>query len=407
LHHFQYIRSKILDQTKLINKLNIAMTVTDLQGNIVIWNKGAERLYGYQFNEVYSKNIEIIYNLIEPRKFREINITKPLLEIDNLIKIIEARTNKNEIKFVEVRFSLIYDEENSPIGIVGLGSDITEKVLIQNQLRELNIELMEINKQLIESREKTIQDEKLISMGTMALNVAHELSQPLQYIINQLFLLEEENKVNADLRSPFDLINKQVNRAIQIITDLKNFGRNTSGIEFKKLNVKSIIDEVIALVDHQTHISNINIDFHLQAKHTSILGNQEQIIQVLINLLQNSIDALENQKFKNIDIKLNSTKDFLYLSVGDNGIGIKEEDISKIFEPFYTTKSYLKGTGLGLSIIQRIIQNHHGLINLYSEYGVGTKVTIQFPLHTSISNQSKNATYENSSVILHHKEISQ
>lgn len=231
---------------------------------------------------------------------------------------------------------------------------------------------------------KRIQEQKLIhtnkmeTIGQLAAGVAHELRNPLGIIRNSAFILNKElGKKEELIAVALSAIDNSVNRAGSIIDNLLKFSRLTH--ETKEcINLRDIIGESIELNRESLNSHNIFLDL-LCDDDIIIYMNNESLKHILMNLIQNAIDAVSIKDGK-IQIVCFSGNGNVIIEVKDNGAGIDENKVDKIFEPFYTTKSVGKGTGLGLYIAYSEVKKINGEIRVESKTGIGTTFTIYLPI---------------------------
>lgn len=223
--------------------------------------------------------------------------------------------------------------------------------------------------------------EKLASIGQLAAGVAHEINNPLGTIMVYAGLLKklcDKHKIEADISGDLEMIMGEANRCKNIVANLLNFARQG------KLNVSTfdIFAEIKNLVKKLSvtgKLDGVEVKAELPLAAMVIQGDKDQIEQVLTNLLINATDALRNASTKKINIRFEDLGDSIKLFVADTGEGIKKENHSKLFTPFFTTKEAGKGTGLGLAIAYGIMKMHKGDINFTSEEGKGTEFHIRLP----------------------------
>lgn len=226
--------------------------------------------------------------------------------------------------------------------------------------------------------EQLAQADKLASIGELSSGVAHEINNPLGVILGytQLLLRGEPNGSEryADLKT----IEKHVRNCKTIVEDLLSFSR-TSETEKKMLDIHSIIDDVLAFVQHHSDIQHIAIEKAYNPSVGPLCIDEKKIKQVFINLVMNAIHAVGKKGSIWIATELSDTADEIMVKVADDGHGIESRHLKKIFDPFFTTKSTGEGTGLGLSVSYGIIQNHGGHIHVDSKPGAGTIFTVALP----------------------------
>ncbi|MBI4691759.1 MAG: HAMP domain-containing protein [Nitrospirae bacterium] len=227
--------------------------------------------------------------------------------------------------------------------------------------------------ELKEAQEQLVQAAKLAAIGELASNIAHEINNPLTSILGYSELIKEEADIHNIMRD-IEVIEKESLRARDIVHQLLEFSKKRP-LEIKEININNIISEVLSLVSVPLKDSNINITGNYDDVPT-IEGDANQLKQVFLNIINNAIFAMPGGG--TLAVATRSEKENVYVEISDMGKGIPHEILQRIFEPFFTTKQD-KGTGLGLSISYKIIQSHHGSIDVESEEGKGSKFTIVLP----------------------------
>ncbi|MFY0608109.1 MAG: hypothetical protein JXR10_15425 [Cyclobacteriaceae bacterium] len=249
----------------------------------------------------------------------------------------------------------------------------TNELLIQKQ------ELADALKELSDAQEKMLQSEKMASLGVLSAGVAHEINNPLNFIkggANVLDTLDfEDHKDSSKIRELIGIINEGVNRASGIVSNLNQFSYNKEGV-VGDCDINKIISNCYTMLAQQV-VDNVDFKIDLSETPTIVIGNSGQLHQVLINLMTNALHAVGSKG--EIRVQTRSTKNTVEIEITDDGYGIDPKIISKIMEPFFTTKPPGEGTGLGLSIAYNIITEHEGTINFASAKGQGTKVLITLP----------------------------
>lgn len=249
------------------------------------------------------------------------------------------------------------------------------------------IKAYEQRKIINETQEQLIITEKMATIGTMVAGVAHEVNTPLAAIKSNIDLedmllnnMDENNyKDFAEIKKniiDMNIVNKMaMNRILEIVKSLKNFARLDEA-ELKEVNLHEGIDSSIVLVNSEIK-GRINI-IKEYGQIPLLLCYPVQLNQVFLNIIVNSIQAIKSEG--EIVIKTSYKNNKVYISFEDNGCGIPEKNLKKIFNPGFTTKGVGVGTGLGLSISYKIIQKHHGKMIVESIEGVKTKFTIELPV---------------------------
>ena len=238
---------------------------------------------------------------------------------------------------------------------------------------------------------------RLVSLGEMASGIAHELSQPLQYIVLALGRLERQQKAEQwDGTKVAGLLTeslKQTSRATTILDQMLRLSRDDkTRIELNPIDVPPLLEQSLILVRHHLKAENIKLETSLSQDLPKIMGNAHQLEQVFINLLRNAIQAIEAQEATRqifVSVRLakglpNSPKvlrfgSWVEIEIADTGTGIPKENLARLGEPFFTTKPPGKGTGLGLAVSLEIIEAHGGIISFSNREEGGTRVILQFP----------------------------
>ena len=243
--------------------------------------------------------------------------------------------------------------------------------------------------QTYENSQKLKRAEQLASLTTLAAGVAHEIKNPLGSISIYIQLIEKIIKKNIDnssqcfseLKDYCAIIKEEIGRLEDTINSFL-FSVRKLELNLEETNINSLILSTIDFLKYEIENNNINMEIKFDRDNLIMRIDERYIKQSLINIVQNAIDSILEKSEKNykkeIQIKLKTVDNFALITIKDNGIGIKEELLPKIFEPYFTTKRH--GTGLGLTNVARIIEAHNGNINIESEYGKGTKVIIKLPL---------------------------
>jgi C4-dicarboxylate-specific signal transduction histidine kinase len=225
-----------------------------------------------------------------------------------------------------------------------------------------------------------IQAVKMRALGDLVTGVAHEINNPLMASDTFLHLLEKETEDFPELKKRVLLL-KECNARIQkIVRGLREFARSTE-FEFTSLDVNDAVLSVVAITRQQLLNQGIEVQLRLREKLPHVLGDKNQIEQVLFNLIANARDAMERseQKILTIATDFNQKSRNVELGVRDTGKGMTAEQIEQIFNPFFTTKEAGKGVGLGLSITYRIVEDHQGKIEVKSALNKGTTFIISLP----------------------------
>ena len=231
-----------------------------------------------------------------------------------------------------------------------------------------------------------LQANKMIALSKMAAGVAHEVNNPLASIAESAGwmkdLLETEEIQNSEnvqeFRESIDKIEQHVVRARKVIQNLLGFARRMEPAK-EKISINELLDETIGFLDNEARYVNISMEKNYADDVPVITSDLSQIQQVILNLLNNAIDAIGKGGVITVSSRYLPKTEQVEISVADTGKGMSEAEMSKIFDPFFTTKGVGKGTGLGLSISYSIIEKLGGKISVQSELGKGTTFTLTLP----------------------------
>lgn len=275
---------------------------------------------------------------------------------------LETPTNDNLMVEVSARF-VQYDDQ---ILIQAIARDVSEQHALTDKL---------------------VQADKLVLLGQLSAGVAHEIRNPLAAVNLNLQILNrkipadqaEHNYVNTALQG--------VERISRIVEVTLNFSRPAMP-DIKAMNINSLIPTTLDLVASVIKRKEIKVDLKLSEELPFVQADSKQMQQVFINLITNAADAIKSKGFITIESYLEKGNrqnegDYVIVAVRDNGIGMAPEELQKIFNPFFTRKA--EGTGLGLPIVQRILHQHHGIIDVESKIGEGTSFYVKLPVPNLIS----------------------
>jgi hypothetical protein len=248
--------------------------------------------------------------------------------------------------------------DDAVVGTLLLIEDVTDHVRLEEQLQI---------------------SEKMASIGLLAAGVAHEVNTPLTGISSFTQMLLE----GADPADPktalLEKIEKQTFRAAKIVNGLLNLSRpGTSSNERIEVDLNAVIGDVFSLLEHQFEVARIKVRRELATEPLLVSGIEHQLQQVFLNLFLNARDAMPRGGWLSVTTRV--TGDRVIAEIADTGSGIPSDQLARIYDPFFTTKSFQRGTGLGLSITYGIVREHDGLIHCDSAVGQGTRFTLSLPL---------------------------
>jgi signal transduction histidine kinase len=263
--------------------------------------------------------------------------------------------------------------------------NLIEAYHFQRELARQKCTLEAALEQLKETESQLVQAEKMASLGRLSAGIIHEVNNPLNFIKSGLYALRKKgDALPAEQRASFEevLVDLEdgVNRVRNIVSDLRGFAHPSTSRN-DEVATESLITTALRLLSHEWK-GQVDIVQDIPPHH-ALRGNRSQLVQVLVNLLQNALDATQRKHYADgqptIWISATQANGRSQVRIRDNGLGIKAEDLSKIFEPFFTTKDVGQGMGLGLSICYRIIAEHEGRIQVASEPGQFCEFALDLP----------------------------
>ena len=332
-----------------MKSLPVGLIATDKDGKIAFYNSAAERITGLNLSQAQGKDPEIIL----PSHF--CGLTESLDRGESIYeKEMECEFIEDKIVPVSVSASKIINEEGQFVGQVQIIRDLGEVRRLQGEIRR---------------------KEKLAAIGGLAAGVAHEIRNPLSSIKGIASYFKNKFDENSDDEEMAGVMIEEVERLNRVISELLEFARPTD-IKLKTTDLSSLIEHSVRLIEKEASTKDIEIKLDLSQQPLSAEIDSDRFSQCLLNLYLNSLQAME--KDGQLSIKSSLTDgNIIIIEIRDTGSGIKTENLNKIFDPYYTTKT--KGTGLGLAIVHKIIEAHKGNTRVRSVPGQGTTFIISIP----------------------------
>jgi PAS domain S-box-containing protein len=339
---------------------------TDMKGNIIIFNKGAEILTGYTAEEIIGKtHITKIY----PEGIaKEVMIKLRSPEYGGVGKLVPTQFNvvnkAGEEIPIQLSAALIYDGAGEEIASVGIFTDLRPRLMMEKKLQETHLQL--------------VSSEKMASLGKLAAGIAHEINNPLGGILIYSSLMIEDLPQDDPKRGDLSRIVQEAGRCKEIVKSLLEFARQTEP-KMEPTDINRAITEGLFFLENQALFHNVRIIKKLDPVLPFVKGNASQLKQVFMNIIVNAAEAIHGSGTLTITTSPTPDRKFVLVEFTDTGEGIPEENLSRIFDPFFTTKDIGKGTGLGLATSYGIVEEHGGKIGVKSKVGEGTTFTIELP----------------------------
>jgi PAS domain S-box-containing protein len=351
-------KRKELDLLRFSNVIHNTINpiqITDANGMMVYVNPAFEKVSGYSSGDLIGKNPKILRSGKHSKEFWT-DVWKHIISGKVWVGRVENRRKDGDPFFTELVISPIVDSHGIIAGYLGAHRDITEQIILEQQL---------------------VRSQRMESIGTLAAGIAHEVGNPLT-AISSLVQVIQRTSTDEFAKEKLELINSQVNRIARIIRELVDFSRPSTHV-VKPTNINRIVKEALNIVQYGKKVKDITFTLELDNHLPEIAAVPDQIVQVFINILMNAVDSLDGRRGT---ITVHSRKDDhkVEVIVRDTGKGIEPSALEKIFEPFYTTKTTGQGTGLGLWVSYGIVKSFGGDIFVESIPEEGSTFTVTFLL---------------------------
>lgn len=358
--------------TSIIENIPVALFIKDAKDKfrITVWNKAAEAIFGIPREDILGKATHELFpkDLADQYLAADTKVCLDGIKVDipeepSISKI------RGDIILKTQKIPLIIGNSGEIAYLLGICEDITDH---KKTLKELDLEKV-----------KSIRNAKLASLGEMAAGIAHEINNPLAIIDGNIKVLRKSPLNDDDREKKLAAIEKAIGRITKIVLGLKKFSRSSEKSEKNLLSLQTIIQDSLNLLDFKCKQLLIPIEFQYRTEGR-VYCDEVELEQVMVNLLNNSFDAVKNLDEKWVKVELFEEKDAIVVRVIDSGLGLEAEIRKRIFQPFYTTKPVGQGTGLGLSIVRGILEDNNGVIDLLPDEK-NTCFEIRFPKKDSLT----------------------
>lgn len=348
----------------VIDSIEDAIIVLDVNGNIVIFNQAAEnitdisknRAIGLKGEDIFGGNAEILCQAGKTFESGQI-----FSDYDTTLI-----GRENHILPVSIITSPILRKDGAISGTVLAIRDISRMKELEDDIRR---------------------SDGLASIGILAAGLAHEIRNPLGGIRGAAQLLEKDLEKNEELKEYTALIIKETSRVSGLIDELLDFA-NPTKLNLKKMNIHEVLDSVISLETRSPEGEKINFMTDYDPSIPDIVGDREKLGQVFLNIVKNGCEAVKGEGSLIVSTRVasdfmlaeggNVRSKVIIVDIADNGSGISPDDMKMLFTPFFTRKG--RGTGLGLAVSLRIIKEHRGKITVESKSGEGSRFSVSLPV---------------------------
>jgi len=343
----------------VVDSANDLMASMDTEARILTWNKAAERISGFEFGEVKGQHLRGLCVKDDQQQMGAwlVRLAKGQFTKQNME--INLRTKGGTEVPISWACSRMQDDQRRIVGFVAVGRDLTERQRLEAQL---------------------IKSAKLASLGVMAGGIAHEIRNPLAISSAAAQLLVETPGDEKLQKEAAMKIHSGIERASYIIENLLRFARPPQE-RMAPMDIRTALKETLSLFANQIRVQRIELSKDFAPALPLVVGNKNLLQQVFSNMILNACNAMPDGGNLTITTRVDSGNQ-VEIEFADTGRGIPKENLSKVFDPFFTTMPVGKGTGLGLSISYNIIRQHQGTIDVESKVEGGTFFTVRLPVAT-------------------------
>ncbi len=389
------LRGQNIEMKTILDGIQDFILVITPEMEIVEANDAFLSKMGYCREEVIGKKCYEVYNHLdhpcnrpeEPCPLNEVIRNK------RRVKQLRSRSNpKGVMRYFEADIYPVWEKDGKISKFIHISRDITKRKLEEERItRRLEQMVEERTRQLKETHEQLLHQDKMASLGKLAASVVHEINNPIAGILNLLMLIRrinEEGPITEKERDQFkhyiNLMETETRRISRIVSNLLSFSRQ-SKMEFREVDVNHLVETTLFINANLLKIKRVKVQKDLATDIPKLVGSEDQLEQVFMNLVSNAAEAIDGAGGGTLSIesRFEEAEGRITVTFSDTGIGIPQENIPRLFEPFFTTKKKGKGVGLGLSVAYGIVKEHGGCIQIDSEVGKGTRFTIQLPLKTA------------------------
>ncbi len=347
---------------------------------------------GYSRDEVIGKRCHEIFQLTDSDGQCEVDVC-PLKEVIKNKRpcqhILTRKNSDGELRYNEVTIFPIWEKSGKISKFIEISRDVTDRMREEEEITQQLEEMVEERtRQLKETHAKLLHQDKMASLGKLSASVVHEINNPIAGMLNFVMLMRRmlgEGPIGQSEGNQFDqylgLMETETRRISRIVSNLLAFSRQ-SKIERKPVDLNRIVEKTLLLNSNLLKINNVTVQKRLDENLPELTGSEDQLQQVFMNLISNTVEALEPKGGGTLSIETKALKkeNKIKISFQDSGIGVPEENLPMLFEPFFTTKRIGKGVGLGLSVVYGIIEELGGSIRVDSEIEKGTTFIVELPV---------------------------
>ena len=393
------LRERNEEMETILNGIQDFIMVITPDRKILEINESFIKTINYPREEVIGRKCYEVFQRVT-RKSSNCSAVCPLTDVIRnkrpSQKILTRVGPDGKPRYSELTVFPIWEKDGKISKFIEISRDITKRKKEEEEItRRLEQMVEERTRQLKETHNKLLHQDKMASLGKLSASVVHEINNPIAGILNLTMLIKriiEEESINLKEIGQFNqylnLMETETRRISRIVSNLLAFSRQ-SQMELKPLNLNQLIEKTVLLNSNLLKINKIKIKKRLSPNLPDLIGSEDQLQQVFMNVISNAVEAMDanGNGVLIIETRYSLKEGKVVVNFKDTGVGIPRENLSRLFEPFFTTKKKGEGgggrLGLGLSVAYGIIEEHGGSIDVESKVGKGTTFKIKLPLKQS------------------------
>jgi len=386
------LRERTKEMETILNGIQDFILVITPEKEVVDVNEGFLKMMVSSREKVVGRKCYEVFREVSRNQYDICDNICPMNEVIRNRRpsqlVLNQVDSNGQPRYIEVTIHPIWEKDGKISKFIEISRDITVRLKEEEEItRRLEHMVEERTRQLQETHNKLLHQDKMASLGKLSASVVHEINNPIAGILNMTILLKriiEDGSLDKQdiekFKQYLNLMEKETRRTSRIVSNLLAFSRH-SKMELGKVNLNQIIEQTLFLNANLLKINGIKVKKRLDQNLPDLVGSADQLLQVFMNFISNAVEAMEATGGGVLSIKtIHSLRDDkILISFKDTGVGIPRENLSNLFEPFFTTKRG-KGVGLGLSVAYGIVQDHGGSIDVQSREKKGTTFEVELPV---------------------------
>ncbi|MFC1502472.1 nitrogen regulation protein NR(II) [bacterium] len=354
---------------------------SDLEGNILFMNRAGANILGFIDQDQLIKSGFKTVDIYTSPKERTYLLDRLMKNEGVNNRVVDVKRKDGKHVHLEFTAHALHDKEGKFYGVEGIFRDVTDRIHLEEEIKGYSVDLEkkvhEKTEEILTLELERIQLEKLAALGRMGASIVHEIRNPLSSIkMGLTTVMKRADLVEKDYRC-LELAAGEVSNLERILRDLLDFSKPQS-LQFKEQDVNKVLDTVLNQMDEDLKQSKISLQRELCQTLPFVRVDMDRLSQVFINIVLNAKQAMPEGGTLRVSTALDTAKRIISIDIADSGIGMNQETLEKIVNPFFSTRE--EGTGLGLTISEKIVDAHGGKIHIKSKLHQGTSISIELPV---------------------------